>query len=153
MMICGDFVVGLLSLTNSKGETKRYVKRRPLERPDGAHLAVVSRMQAALQLGGDREPILKGNRFPPTVVVEQSAKAAIGIGVLPPNFVGAWAYTHDEKAYRIRVSISGFESEALDLDPEALKAILEYSEPDFTWSLIEVKDELEKYSRQRGYAL
>ena len=152
MMVSGDFVVGMLTLTNSKGETKRYVKRRPLGRLEGTHLAVVSRMEAALQLGGDREPILKGNRFPPTVVVEQSARAAVGIGVLPPNFVGAWAYTLDERAYLIRESISGFESEALDLDPEALKAMLEYAEPDFTWSLLEVKVELEKYTRQRGYA-
>jgi hypothetical protein len=151
MMVCGDFVVGMLSLTNSKGETKRYVKRRALGRPDGTHLAVVSRMEAALQLGGDREPILKGNKFPPTIVVEQSARAAVGIGVFPPSFIGAWAYTVDERAYRIRESISGFESEALDLDPAALKAMLDYSEPDFTWSLAEVQLELEKYSRQRGY--
>jgi len=151
MQVSGDFVVGLLSLTNSKGETKRYVKRRAIGRPDGTHLAVVSRMQAALQLGGDRLPLLKGNRFPPTIVVEQSARAALGIGVFPPSFVGVWAYTLDERAYRIRESISGFESEALDLDPAALKAELEHTEPDFSWSLTEVTEEVARYSRQRGY--
>lgn len=150
MQVSGDFTVGMMALTNGKGETKRYVKRHKLTRTLEPHLALVSRMQAALLSGKDGEPLLKGNRFPLTVVIEQSAQAAAGVG-MPLYCVGAWAYAPDEKGYRIREEISAFESDGRVLTPAALTKTLRSSRPEFTWSLTEVGAEVDRYARERGY--
>jgi hypothetical protein len=151
MQVSGDFSVGMMSLTNDKGQTRRYVKRRRISRPFCPQLSLVSRMQAALLSGKDGEPLLKGDHFPPTVVIEQSAKAVGGVGTFPADFVGSWAYSLDEKGYWIRDGIGGFESEARALDPAALVELLRSFKPEFAWSAAEVRAELDRYLKEQGH--
>ncbi len=139
MRIVGDFSVGLISLTNDKGETKRYVKRYRIPNPFQPHLALVSRTQATLLSGKDGRPFLAGDRFPPTVVIDQSAQAA---------GLGGWAYTPDERAYWIRDRIGALESDARGLDPAAIAEGLRSSKPEFAWSLDEVRAEVKQYSKE-----
>lgn len=150
MQVSGDFSVGMMALTNDKGQTKHYVKRRRIGRPAHPQLSLVSRMQAALLSGKDGEPLLKGDRFPPTVVIEQSERATAGVGTFPADFVGSWAYASDEKAYWIRDGIGDFESEARALDPADLVDALRFARPQFAWGVGEVRAELCRYLKQRG---
>ena len=121
MNITGDLVTSIISLTNGKGETKRYVDVASSDHFQ-PHLALVSRTQATLLPGMNGHPILGEDRFPPTIVVDQSAQAA---------GAGAWAYTPDERAYWIRQQIGAFESEAGGLDAAAITASLRTVRPEF----------------------
>jgi hypothetical protein len=143
MKVTGDFGVGLMSLTNAKGETRRYVRGYTIARAFQPHLTPVSRMQATVLSRWDGLPILAGDEFPPTVVVTQSAQAAVG--------GEAWAYTPDERAYWIREQIGGVESEACGPDPAAIADALRSSKPEFAWDLAEVTAEVERCAKERVY--
>ena len=140
MRIAVDFGVGLMSLTNAKGETRRYVRGYAIARPFQPHLTLVSRMQARVLPRGDGRPILAGDEFPPTVVVTQPAQSAVG--------VGAWAYTPDERAYWIREQIGARESAACGPDPAALADALRSARPEFAWDLAEVTAEVGRYAKE-----
>jgi hypothetical protein len=139
MNITGDYFLGLISLTNAKGETKRYVRQRAIPHAFQPHLALVSRTQATLLPGMNGHPILGEDRFPPTIVVDQSAQAA---------GAGAWAYTPDERAYWIRQQIGAFESVARGPDAAAITESLRTVRPEFDWGLAEVKAELQLYMKE-----
>ncbi len=126
MKVAGDFGVGLMSLTNAKGETRRYVRGYTIARPFQPHLTRVSRTQATVVPRGGGPPILAGDEFPPTVLVTQSGQAAVG--------VGAWAYTPDEWAYWIREQIGAVESAACGPDPAVIANALRSSKPEFAWA-------------------
>ncbi|HVS35784.1 MAG TPA: hypothetical protein VMS17_09390 [Gemmataceae bacterium] len=139
MNITGDYLVGLICLTNGKGETKRYVRRRAIPHAFQPHLALVSRTQATRLSGMDGNPFLAGDRFPGTVVVDQSVQAA---------GAGAWAYTPDERAYWIREQIGALESATGGPDAAAITESLRAAKPEFAWDLAEVKAELQEYVRE-----
>jgi hypothetical protein len=140
MRIVVDFVVGLMSLTNASGKTRRYVRGYTIARPFQPHLALVSRMQARVLPRGDGQPILAGDEFPPTVVVTQSGQSAVGSE--------AWAYTPDERAYWIREQIGAVGSEACSPDPAAIADALRSAKPEFVWDLAEVTAEVGRCAQE-----
>jgi hypothetical protein len=145
MKVAGDFGVGLMSLTNAKGQTRRYVKSYTIARPFQPHLTQVSRMQATVMPGGAGRPTLEGDEFPATiVVVTQSGRAAVG--------VGAWVYTPDERAYWIREQIGAVGSAACGPNPAAIADALRSSKPAFAWVLAEVTAEVERCAKEGATA-
>jgi small-conductance mechanosensitive channel len=140
MRIIVDFVVGLMSLTNARGETRRYVRGYTVARPFQPHVAPVSRTQARVLPRGDGQPNLAGDEFPPTVVVTQFGQSAVGSE--------AWAYTPDERAYWIREQIGAAESEACGPDPAAIADALRSAKPQFAWNLAEVAAEVGRCAKE-----
>ena len=140
MRIAVDFGVGLMSLTNAKGETRRYVRGYTIARPLQPHLTLVSRTQTTVLPRADGRPSLGGDEFPPTVVVTPSGQSAVG--------AGAWAYIPDERAYWIREQIGAVESAACGPDPAAIADALRSARPEFVWDLAEVTAEVGRCAKE-----